>query len=124
MGAEHFKKKLKYSDMLSSNPKIQNRLSEGISNKHSNILNDLKEDNEINDNNGLIKSKTDSKLSETAKNEEEKAQIKRERKITMDNLKSLSTQNLVKIIPKEDSSEENKNIINQNENNNNPQKTR
>ena len=40
---------------------------------------------------GLIKSKTDSKLSETAKNEEEKAQIKRERKITMDNLKSLST---------------------------------
>ena len=123
MGAEHFKKKLKYSDMLSSNPKIQNRLSEGISNKHSNILNDLKEDNEINDNNGLIKSKTDSKLSETAKNEEEKAQIKRERKITMDNLKSLSTQNLVKIIPKEDSSEENKNIINQNENNNNPQKT-
>ena len=28
----------------------------------------------------------------------------------MDNLKSLSTQNLVKIIPKEDSSEENKNV--------------
>ena len=30
-----------------------------------------------------------------------RTQIKRERKITMDNLKSLSTQNLVKIIPKE-----------------------
>ena len=123
MGAEHYKKKLKYSEMLSSNPKIQNRLSEGISNRHSNILNDLQEDNEINDDNGLIKSKTDTKLSETAKKEEEKAQLKRERKITMDGLKSLSTQNLVKIIPKEDSSEENKNLINPNGNSNNPKKS-
>ena len=123
MGSEQTKKKLKYSEIFSSNPKIQNRLSEGVSTKHSKILNDLKEDDEINDNNGLIKSRTDTKLSETAKNEEEKAQIKRERKITMEGLKSLSSQNLVKIIPKEDSSEENKNISNPNDNsNNNPQK--
>ena len=123
MGSEQSKKKLKYSEIFSSNPKIQNRLSEGVSTKHSKILNDLKEDDEINDNNGLIKSRTDTKLSETAKNEEEKAQIKMERKITMEGLKSLSSQNLVKIIPKEDSSEENKNISNPNDNSsNNPQK--
>ena len=53
MGSEHnLKKKSKYSDMFISNQKYQNRLSEGVSSKNSNILNDLKEDKETDDNNG------------------------------------------------------------------------
>jgi len=123
MGSDHnHKKKLKYSEMFSSKLKYQNRLSEGISSLHSNILNDLMEDDEINDF-GIMKSKTDTKLSETVKREEAKAQEKKERKITMDGLKSLSSQNLVKIISKEDSSEENKNEKNPDDNNNNEKKT-
>ena len=118
MGSEHnLKKKSKYSDMFISNQKYQNRLSEGVSSKNSNILNDLKEDKEIDDNNGIIKSKTTTKLSETAQNEEEKSSSKKGRKITMDGLKSFSTQNLVKINHKEEKEDTGDEDKNQTENN-------
>ena len=127
MGSEHnFQKKSKYSDMFISNQKYPNRLSEGISSKNSNILNDLKRDKETDDNNGLIKSKTDSKLSETAQNAEDKASSKKERKITLEGLKSFSTQNLVKISHKEvkdDSSNEDKKSTENNDDINNQKKS-
>ena len=113
MGSDHnkHKKKSKYAEMFSSKQNYQNRLSEGFLNHNSNILNDLKQDNETDNNNVLIKSKTERKLSENL-NEKEEASSKMSRKQTMEKLKSLSSQNLVKIedIKKNENEKENKEI--------------
>jgi len=111
MGSDHnkIKKKSKYAEMFSSKQNYQNRLSEGFLGHNSKILNDLKQDNEIN--NSLIKSKTDRKLSENINEKEEEESFKKSRKETMDGLKSLSSQNLVKIdVKRNENEKENKEI--------------
>ena len=111
MGSDHnkIKKKSKYAEMFSSKQNYQNRLSEGFLGHNSKILNDLKQDNEIN--NTLIKSKTDRKLSENINEKEEEESFKKSRKETMDGLKSLSSQNLVKIdVKRNENEKENKEI--------------
>ena len=111
MGSDHnkIKKKSKYAEMFSSKQNYQNRLSEGFLGHNSKILNDLKQDNEIN--NTLIKSKTDRKLSENINKKEEEESFKKSRKETMDGLKSLSSQNLVKIdVKRNENEKENKEI--------------
>lgn len=111
MGSDHnkIKKKSKYAEMFSSKQNYQNRLSEGFLGHNSKILNDLKQDNEIN--NSLIKSKTDRKLSENINEKEEEESFKKSRKETMDGLKSLSSQNLVKIDVKRNENEKEKKEI-------------
>ena len=117
MGSEHnkIKKNSKYSDIF-NNSKTKNknhRLSVGNTNQNSNILNEFKKDKEINeDDNTLIKSKTDEMISK--KEKEENISKKKERKVTIDGLKSLSSQNLVKIEQNDDIL---KNEINEGENN-------
>ena len=113
MGSDHNKhiKKSKYAEMFSSKQNYQNRLSEGILGHNSKILNDLKQDKETN----IIKSKTDRKLSENI-NEKEEDSLKKSRKETMDGLKSLSSQNLVKIdVKRNENEKENKEIEDINE---------
>ena len=117
MGSEHdkIKKNSKYSDIFnnSKTKNKKNRLSVGDTNQNSNILNEFKKDKEINeDNNTLIKSKTDEMISK--KEKEENIPKKKERKVTIDGLKSLSSQNLVKIEQNDDIL---KNEINEGENN-------
>ena len=105
MGSVHgkIKKNSKYSDIfnISKTKNKNNRLSVGDTNQNSNILNEFKKDKEINeDNNTLIKSKTDEMVSK--KEKEENISKKKERKVTIDGLKSLSSQNLVKIEQNDD----------------------
>ena len=99
MGSEHnkLKKGSKYSDLFEPKKIYRNRLSEGSTRHNSNLLTNLQKEKETNNNN-LVKSKTNTNISETAKEDEEEINyLKRERKETMDGLKSLSSQNLVKI---------------------------
>ena len=139
MGSEHskFKKNSKYSDFFESKKKYKNRLSEGSTRCNSNLLTDLNKEKDT-QNNNLIKSQTEVKISKTEKEndiekeeeeEEEKVWKKKERKKTMDGLKSLSSQNLVKIEVKSDSENASSNNINivqknndSNDKNNNPSK--
>ena len=138
MGSEHskFKKNSKYSDFFESKKKYKNRLSEGSTRCNSNLLTDLNKEKDT-QNNNLIKSQTEVKISKTEKEndiekeeeEEEKVSKKKERKKTMDGLKSLSSQNLVKIEVKSDSENASSNNINivqknndSNDKNNNPSK--
>ena len=98
MGSEHnkFKKDSKYSDFFDQKNIYKDRLSEGSTRKSSNLLNNLQKEKEPN-NNDIIKSKTDIRISETAKENEEKINSsKKERKVA-NGLKSFSSQNLVKI---------------------------
>ena len=95
----------KYADFFESKKKYKNRLSEGSARTNSNLLTELKKEKEPKTND-LIKSQPEIKISETEKDinaeEEEKIIAKRERKLTMDNLKSLSSQNLIKIDVKQE----------------------
>ena len=122
MGSEHskFKKNSKYADFFESKKKYKNRLSEGSARTDSNLLTELKKEKEPKTND-LIKSQPEIKISETEKDidaeEEEKIIAKRERKLTMDNLKSLSSQNLIKIDVKNDSENDSSNNINPLQNN-------
>lgn len=61
------------------------------------MLKDLQQEKEINDDK-ILKSKTELKIPETAKEKEEEIKtLKKQRKVSMDGLKSFSSQNLVKI---------------------------
>ena len=107
MGSEHnkLKKDSKYSDFFDSKKIYKNRLSEGSTQHNSNLLKDLQQEKEINDDK-IPKSKTELKIPETAKEKEEEIETsKKKRKITMDGLKSFSSQNLVKIDQNSDNSE-------------------
>ena len=101
MGSDHnkSKNKAKYAEYFDQKKHYKARLSVGSSNQNSKILNSLKEDKEEEKNSEvMIKSKTESKISETAtKTNEEIEASKKARKVTIDGLKSLSSQNLVKI---------------------------
>ena len=98
MGSDHnkLKKNPKYSNLFGQKMIYPNRLSEGSTRQISNILNDFKQEKEKIDKN-LIKCKTDTKISENPNNNEEIVSSKKARKETRDNLKSFSSQNLVKI---------------------------
>ena len=107
MGSEHnkLKKDSKYSDFFDSKKLYKNRLSEGSTQHNSNMLKDLQKEKETNDDK-ITKSKTELKFSETAKEKgEENKSSKKQRKVTMDGLKSFSSQNLVKIDQNSDISE-------------------
>ena len=107
MGSEHnkLKKDSKYSDFFDSKKIYKNRLSEGSTQHNSHMLKDLQKEKETNDDK-ITKSKTELKFSETAKEKgEENKSSKKQRKVTMDGLKSFSSQNLVKIDQNSDISE-------------------
>ena len=107
MGSEHnkLKKDSKYSDFFDSKKLYKNRLSEGSTQHNSHMLKDLQKEKETNDDK-ITKSKTELKFSETAKEKgEENKSSKKQRKVTMDGLKSFSSQNLVKIDQNSDISE-------------------
>ena len=107
-----FQKDSKYSDFFESKNSYKNRLSEGSIRSNSKLLADLNTKKEIKNNN-LIKSQKDFKISEKEKenapDKEEKVLNKKE---SMDNLKSFSSKNLLKIKIKNDSENLNPNNIN------------
>jgi len=107
MGSEHnkLKKDSKYSDFFDSKKLYKNRLSEGSTQHNSHMLKDLQKEKETNDDK-ITKSKTELKFSETAKEKgEENKSAKKQRKVSVDGLKSFSSQNLVKIDQNSDISE-------------------
>ena len=103
MGSENskLKKNSKSSNELKNSKKknSRQRLSQGNLSQNSKILTQIKKDEENLEK--MPKSKTDVKVSEEPNVTEEEIdktfQKKRSRKVTMDGLRSLSSQNLVKI---------------------------
>ena len=131
MGSDHnnkYKKNPKYSDLFNTKKSFKKRLSEGNL-RGSDLLKNLKQEKEEINNVNLMKSKTDTKISEDSnKTEEEINSVKRARKETIDNLKSFSSHNLVKIgqgndaLKSDSENEESKSSINSNKINETPNK--